>query len=171
MAKVKGSIIKCIQCGRAFRVQPTRSQSAKYCSPGCKYRIARQRTPDWPTRTKELKECQQCGKEFWVRQSQLRIGNGKFCSKKCLSKSQQVFNATAPEFYNMAEWKEIRLKVLERDGNRCKTCGFNGRGLHVHHVEYKRNGGNEDMNNLITMCNQCHMRIHGQNKNKGGDII
>jgi len=245
MAKFKGSIIKCIQCERDFRVPPTRSQSAKYCNPKCKYeywvgkhlkggslkkncefcekefdtfksqdnsycsyecagkakskheericaycgesfeikrtatniccswkcRIARQRTPDWPTRTKELKECQQCGKEFWVRQNRLKIGEGKFCSKKCLSKSQQIFNATAPEFYNMAEWREIRIKVLERDDNRCKTCGFNGKGLHVHHIEYKRNGGNEDMNNLITMCNQCHMRIHGQNKNKGGDII
>src|SRR3989337_1142343 len=165
-AKSKHEERICAYCGESFEIKRTATNIC--CSWKC--RIARQRTPDWPTRTKELKECQQCGKEFWVRQNRLKIGEGKFCSKKCLSKSQQIFNATAPEFYNMAEWREIRIKVLERDDNRCKTCGFNGKGLHVHHIEYKRNGGNEDMNNLITICNQSHMRIHGQNKNKGRDI-
>ncbi len=51
-----------------------------------------------------------------------------------------------------AGWKRTRAAVLERDGNRCTTCGST-LGLEVDHVH-----GNTDhqLANLRTLCGRCH---------------
>ena len=59
---------------------------------------------------------------------------------------------TTPE---KADWVEIRLAVLERDDYRCTQCG-NKDNLHVHHSQARRQGGTHQMNNLQTLCGQCH---------------
>lgn len=69
-------------------------------------------------------------------------------------------------------WLEQRLKTLDRDGHRCRTCGAEGRpgsGLHVHHIRPFRDygyvpGQNEaylqanTLENLVTLCPSCHRR-------------
>jgi 5-methylcytosine-specific restriction endonuclease McrA len=52
--------------------------------------------------------------------------------------------------------------VLERD-QRCRYCGTR-RNLHVHHINYKSQGGSHDPHNLITLCNAHHDLVH---TNKG----
>ena len=69
-------------------------------------------------------------------------------------------------------WNMQRRMVLERDNNRCRTCGAEarpGNGLHVHHIRPFREyayvpGKNEayqqanDIENLVTLCPSCHRR-------------
>ena len=67
-------------------------------------------------------------------------------------------------------WQAQRKKVLERDDNRCRTCGATGSSqLHVHHIRPFREygylpGENENyriannLENLITLCPSCHRR-------------
>lgn len=59
---------------------------------------------------------------------------------------------TTPE---KAEWFEIRLAVLARDNYCCTQCGSKD-NLHVHHNQARREGGTHQMDNLQTLCAQCH---------------
>ena len=61
-----------------------------------------------------------------------------------------------------------RIKVLERDNYTCKVCGKNkedGKTIIVHHKDetgwaHKKPEKNNSMENLISLCVQCHMGIH-----------
>jgi group II intron reverse transcriptase/maturase len=57
-----------------------------------------------------------------------------------------------------AEWSEQRLRVLARDGYRCTRCGSTT-NLHVHHRRGRRHHGTDVMDNLQTLCADCHRRI------------
>jgi 5-methylcytosine-specific restriction endonuclease McrA len=59
--------------------------------------------------------------------------------------------------------------VLDRDEQRCMKCGWsvaqrNSAGrrqfLEVHHVQFHRDGGSNNQDNLITLCNMHHDEVH-----------
>ena len=53
--------------------------------------------------------------------------------------------------------------VLARDGYKCTVCGTRGsrkNRLTMHHKKYRRNGGDSSINNLVTICEQCHRKFH-----------
>lgn len=56
-------------------------------------------------------------------------------------------------------WRAKRLKRLAIDGNKCQGCGSKTK-LHVHHRTYIRFGGEELMDDLVTVCEGCHALIH-----------
>jgi hypothetical protein len=55
-------------------------------------------------------------------------------------------------------WKATRRKRIELDGFRCVQCG-SPINLNVHHITYDRLGC-EDMEDLVTLCEKCHERLH-----------
>jgi len=59
----------------------------------------------------------------------------------------------------LAEYTQLRQRVLERDGWRCQNCG-NMTQLEVHHMLFRGRGGGDIEENLITLCATCHTRIH-----------
>lgn len=70
-------------------------------------------------------------------------------------------------------WKAARGSAIERDGGRCRFCGVteseyqenHDRGLHVHHIVPKAEGGRNTPENLITVCASCHQTLeqtHGK---------
>jgi len=73
---------------------------------------------------------------------------------------------TTPE---KAGWAETRLAVLARDGYRCTHCGDQD-NLHVHHVRPRRKSGTNQMDNLQTLCETCHIGTTpwGRPKGTGG---
>ena len=56
-------------------------------------------------------------------------------------------------------YHELHRQVLERDGWRCQTCG-SMQNLHVHHLKFRSQAGGDEEQNLITLCEECHTRIH-----------
>ncbi len=61
------------------------------------------------------------------------------------------------------EWQMKRLERLKMDDFRCARCGAdkNVSVLHIHHTSYERWPYNEDVaNDLITLCDRCHRRLH-----------
>lgn len=57
-------------------------------------------------------------------------------------------------YLQTTRWKLLRDEVLARDGYRCRVC--NSREcLEVHHRTYERIG-NEDFDDLTTLCCRCH---------------
>ena len=56
-------------------------------------------------------------------------------------------------------YNELRGQVLDRDGWRCQTCG-SSRNLQVHHLRARSKLGDDALQNLITLCTECHARQH-----------
>lgn len=57
--------------------------------------------------------------------------------------------------------KVLASKVFVRDNWKCRHCRDRN-ALHPHHVVYQSHGGPDSMNNLVTLCNQCHIDgVHG----------
>lgn len=50
--------------------------------------------------------------------------------------------------------------VLHRDKYTCQICGKKHTRLEVHHIIYRSQGGTNDENNLITLCEDCHKKVH-----------
>lgn len=51
--------------------------------------------------------------------------------------------------------------VWRRDGGRCQTPGCrSARGLEIHHVIRRADGGSHDPSNLRIQCSACHLSIH-----------
>lgn len=66
------------------------------------------------------------------------------------------------DYINSEEWKTKRAQAIERDGRRCRTC-LSNKHLNVHHLTYDRIF-NESLNDLITVCHECHCKIHDLGK-------
>lgn len=58
------------------------------------------------------------------------------------------------------EWSLLRERVRERSGNRCEHC-CHARQQSVHHLTYK-NLGNEDLHELLAVCEPCHEFLSGK---------
>ena len=61
--------------------------------------------------------------------------------------------------------------VLDRDSHICQHCKGKTKDsrLEVHHIVFRRNGGSDEAENLITLCKTCHDKVHsGAIKLKGG---
>ena len=53
-----------------------------------------------------------------------------------------------------------RSVILHRDNYTCQCCGKKNCRLEVHHIKFKSNGGTDDEENLITLCEDCHKGVH-----------
>lgn len=53
-----------------------------------------------------------------------------------------------------------REAILHRDNYTCQCCGKKNCRLEVHHVKFRSNGGTDDEENLITLCEDCHKGVH-----------
>ena len=64
--------------------------------------------------------------------------------------------AERQKLYRSKRWAKLRLRILDRDGWRCRECGKPGR-LEVDHVVSMSRGGDAcDESNLQALCRGCH---------------
>lgn len=60
-----------------------------------------------------------------------------------------------------ARWREVREAALVRDEHKCRRCGAsNPAELDVHHLVPRRGGGQDELSNLISLCDGCHAALH-----------
>ncbi len=52
---------------------------------------------------------------------------------------------------------KARRLILSRDSYACRICKYDGARLHIHHIDKKRT--NNEPNNLVTLCPDCHRRV------------
>lgn len=55
--------------------------------------------------------------------------------------------------------RAVSRACFVRDGWKCRHCS-NRLALHPHHVVYKSHRGSDILNNLLTLCWQCHSAHH-----------
>lgn len=65
------------------------------------------------------------------------------------------------ELYGDEFTKQLKTKIRKRDRFVCKSCNKNG--WCVHHIDYNKKNSKED--NLITLCNSCHMKTNFNREN------
>lgn len=73
------------------------------------------------------------------------------------------------------DWQKRRRTVFERDDFSCQICAFTSppgeetnKPLHAHHQTKISDGGGHGLDNLVTLCEDCHIEIHS---NKGIDEV
>ena len=150
MAKFKGVILGCKECGEEFRVSPCRALTAKYCSSEC----ADLHRNDKRKKEKIERDCAYCGKPFEL--YQCHVDRRKYCSYECKGKAASYSVPVDNHFYTRTFWRKIREVVLMRDGYTCQECKTTDKILHVHHKVKRVNGGSDTEDNLISLCNSCH---------------
>lgn len=71
------------------------------------------------------------------------------------------------KFYKSNQWSIVRDYVLKRDNYLCRECDKEGKITicsTVHHIiEIKEDFSKAlDENNLVTLCHECHNKIHNR---------
>lgn len=77
---------------------------------------------------------------------------------------------TTKDGRNPPDWAERRRTVYDRDGGRCHRCGVIVplAKCHIHHVIRRSEGGGHSLENLVTLCRDCHSLMPEHQKVNGG---
>lgn len=116
------------------------------------------------------KTCNYCNNLFTPKHNIL-----KYCSKICFVNYKKEFNKSS----NNPNWKggitnenkkerqsdkykEWRISVFVRDNYTCQHCKIIGGILHSHHIKHfsKNKDLRFDINNGLTLCFNCHKKLH-----------
>ena len=123
--------VVCENCGKKFVAETSTAKWCKKCREGRKKEIM-------------VKICKNCGKEF-----KTTLSRQAFCCTKCRKEKRP----------SGEEWASLVEFVTERDNFKCVKCGSNKK-LNVHHIKFLSRGGNNKVDNLVTLCEQCHIKVH-----------
>ena len=153
-------MLTCQRCGKEFHRYPSQVlRGGKFCSRSCQN-----------LRTGEQRECEVCGKAFYMPLCRVKRGDGRFCSLRCKGKWQSEHNVGERN----PAWKGGRFLepsngyiYVRRDGkyigeHRLVMEQHLGRPLksseHIHH----RNGDKTDncVENLELVLVSDHFRRH-----------
>jgi len=88
-----------------------------------------------------------------------------FHSMECFKEKR--YGEKAPQRINTPRKKiasKVRRKVRDRDHGRCRLCHRAGENIQVHHIVYRSEGGDHDIENLISLCYSCHEKVHSDKK-------
>ena len=142
----------CAFCGTKVEVRPS-TNKRKYCSAKCRDDYRRQRVGKYnPQYDRYEMVCKECGKIFYAVKSQ---SHRKTCSIECGRASRKkTFNAKPRKIF-----KKGKEAAYIRDGGKCVVCQFPYTAV-IHHVIPKRNGGRDQLDNLITLCPNHHYMVH-----------
>ncbi len=56
--------------------------------------------------------------------------------------------------------ENLRIACLLRDKYTCQQCGKRNSRLQAHHLVYREHGGKDTLANLLTLCEECHIKVH-----------
>lgn len=56
--------------------------------------------------------------------------------------------------------ENLRLATLLRDNFKCMNCKKKNLELHAHHIVWKSRGGKDTIKNMLTLCVECHDKVH-----------
>lgn len=89
-------------------------------------------------------------------------------------------------FYTGAEWRHLRMEVLEDDKHECQICKSKGRYTPaeiVHHVKHVRkfpelalckyytDAVGVKRRQLISVCHNCHEQLHGHRQKEKSKLL
>ena len=110
--------------------------------------------------------CKNCGREYTGRGQEFcsNLCNGNFMSGKIHPnwRGGISFEPYGLEFNN-----ELKEQIRARDNHTCQECGYTQDQLkyklHIHHIDYNKT--NNHLDNLISLCNSCHVQTNFKREN------
>lgn len=160
--------LTCPVCNTEF--EPTNPTQQKYCSIKCKNSVKRKKANKRRSEQRKMTfeefkigTCLLCGAEF-ERTFGTYGYKQKYCSSKCRRKAESVLgdkSLTDKKYKDELRFGGNKLKVMQRDGFRCRICNKK-LNLVVHHKDQSGQSEtpNNELDNLVTLCRTCHVNIH-----------
>jgi 5-methylcytosine-specific restriction endonuclease McrA len=166
---------ECKICGKKFLIKSSRNV---YCSKECKREYLRGKWNKWYQANKEKYDLYH--KDYVANHPEQRKETTTRYSRKmgCVPKEEWIKNMPRGEKHHWwngghtsridkPEWATIRLRVWKRDKFRCQHCnkrlGLGDKPDTHHIIPWDLLEDNSD-NNLITLCNSCHLKEHWRMK-------
>lgn len=148
-------IYECELCKATFHRPIGKTQrKPRFCSPKCMYAVLK------VERNVPNCKCKECGKEFRKTPFAIAHGEGRFCSRACKNIEQTgKYDGDKPvHYYSLANWKRLRLTILERDNYTCIRCNKQTTDLQINHIRFRELGGSDSPSNLESLCRPCHAK-------------
>ena len=98
-------------------------------------------------------------------------GNQSFLAR-CVDSSYSYvnqFDFDGENFINKKIPKHIKRRTREKDNYQCVRCGSDN-SLQIHHIIPLARGGAHELENLATLCKNCHRLAHKGRPNENGEI-
>lgn len=145
----------CEWCKKEFSTNKARANKMRFCTRNCFSNYINQ--IGYITKT-----CEQCKNKFTIKKSLEQI---RYCGVTCLGLARrQLYKGSGnPRWlggcsdYRGDDWKENRRIAYERDIGACQRCGTQEARINVHHIIPYRISKNNSIENLISLCNKCHV--------------
>ena len=196
MKKIKNK--KCLNCEKVIdwysdeynHLHISTFKRKKFCTSSCSntYTKKIENRSDKDSSISRVKKCEGCNKEMsWSKDYRKRAISiflkQKFCSKACAD--IHGFRYTGKDHPNYREnsrrkdrrgsAKRWTNNVFKRDGYICQKCKASGTKaiLHAHHIKSIKDYPKLKwiLDNGITLCLDCHNKVHGYKKFEGKAII
>jgi HNH endonuclease len=106
--------------------------------------------------------CRRC-RQGWQEGSGAQIAIDPAAVDRALCDAQHIgsIDGAAPERAHQDIPPSVSRFVWRRDGGRCRVDGCrSSRGLELHHVVHRADGGGHEAGNVVLLCSACHMAHH-----------
>lgn len=152
-AQHKPFLKTCPICGKVFKVRFSK-QRVVYCSRKCYYEGRRKNLEKAP-RLKQSKNCEICGKSFEYYPSARKAA--RFCSLRCsrIGHSRDLSGRRIAPYGKGVKAMRYRLTLL-MGGDKCFVCGWDQTSNDVCHLIPVKEGGKEEIENMILLCPNHH---------------
>ena len=92
-----------------------------------------------------------------LEESEIAIEYFKFDSQKYLNSNIKSYQyQKGPQF----GYENLKAYIRARDNYTCQICKHKLTDLRVHHILERSKGGTDRVDNLITLCESCHNKVH-----------
>ncbi|TMQ04978.1 MAG: HNH endonuclease [Deltaproteobacteria bacterium] len=106
--------------------------------------------------------CQRC-RQGWQEGGGVQVPIEPAAVDRAMCDAQHIgsIDGPAPERAYQDIAPSVARFVWRRDGGRCRVDGCrSARGLELHHIAHRADGGSHDASNLILCCSHCHQSHH-----------
>jgi hypothetical protein len=106
--------------------------------------------------------CERC-QQGWQHGAGARIPIGPAAVERALCDAQHIgsIDGDAPERAHQDVSPSVARFVWHRDGGRCRVPGCrSSRGIEIHHIVHRADGGGHDAINICLLCSSCHLAHH-----------
>lgn len=149
-------LVKCKICKSEFYAKPNwlKIGYGKYCSRKCHHESQK---------NGRIVKCFICGKDTYRANKDLLKSKSKkyFCSKSCQTiwRNTIVFIGSNHSNWRGGESTYRNILIRNKISKSCKLCMIkDGRVLTAHHIDSNRK--NNELNNLVWLCHNCHYLVH-----------
>jgi hypothetical protein len=102
--------------------------------------------------------CDRCHKG-WQHGAGAKIAIGPAAVERALCDAQHIgsIDGPAPERAHLEIPPSVARFVWHRDGGRCRVDGCcSARGIELHHIVHRADGGGHEAGNIVLACGSCH---------------